>query len=257
VQPPTLNGIAVGAGTIFALGANTVTFTFTDGAGHTGTATSVVTVLAGRPALAVSLVGIAVAGPGQQTVTLKLTNTGAGNALNLSVALSSLRTLTGTGTVTVASGLPATSAVLGPGGSLTLPILVNVPSTVLRFALSLALTITDSTGAALSSASTQTIFPIDVTAPFVTNNGPIASTIGRTSITLTWQTSEPATGGVAYGFGTSTNLTVPDDSVYATSHTATITVQLVPNTDFSVIVTGHDPAGNYYNSVRKVFHTLP
>jgi hypothetical protein len=75
-------------------------------------------------------------------------------------------------------------------------------------------------------------------------------------VVVTWQTNEPATSAVAWGFGTSTNNTIPDDGVYVTSHTKTIT-GLVPNTDYSVIVHGHDPAGNPYVSVRKVFRTLP
>ena len=66
-----------------------------------------------------------------------------------------------------------------------------------------------------------------------------ALTPARVSMTITWQTSEPATGRVAYGIGTSTNNSPPDDGVYGTSHSATIT-GLVPNTTYSVIVSGRD-----------------
>jgi hypothetical protein len=253
-QPPQLNGAAVTATTEFPIGVNTVAFSFTDAAGHVGTATSTVTVLAGRPAFSVSIVG-AIAAAGQQSTTLRVTNTGAGNALGLSVALASLRTLAGSGTVTLVSGLPATVAVLVPGQSFDIPVVINVPTTVTRFALSESLATTDYTGAILSTSATQTIFPADVTAPTVLNNGP-ALTPARLTVTVTWQTSEPTTGGVAYGFGTSTNNQVPEDSVYATSHSITLT-GLVPNTTISVIVFGHDPARNAYVSIRKTVITNP
>src|SRR5207302_8441028 len=113
----------------------------------------------------------------------------------------------------------------------------------------------DYTGAPLSSAATQTIIPIDVTPSTVPNNGPAIS-LARTSVTLTWQTSEAATGGAQYGYGTSASMIfIPDDGVYPSSHTVTI-MGLVPNTTYSVIVTGHDPAGNLYSAVRKQFTTL-
>jgi hypothetical protein len=114
---------------------------------------------------------------------------------------------------------------------------------------------TDYTGAGLSSAATQTIFPVDVTTPTVLNNGP-ALVPARTSIALTWQTSEPASGAVAYGVGTATNNTLPDDGVYSTTHSATI-IGLVPNTTYSVIVSGHDPARNTYVTIRKTITTNP
>jgi hypothetical protein len=254
-QPPTLNGIAITGTTVFTLGNNTVTFAFRDAAGNVGTATSVVTVVGGRPSLSIALVSVIVSGSGQQTVTLRLTNTGTGNALSVNAAPSSLRTLAGTGTVTIASGLPTNSPLLGPGQSLNLPILVNVPATVLRFALSLGLTTTDYTGALLSSVATQTIFPIDVTPPTVLNNGPTI-TPARLSVTVNWQTSEAATGAVRYQPGTGLPNFVPDDGVYATGHSVTIT-GLVPNTAYSVIVNGHDPAGNAYLSIVKTITTLP
>src|SRR5262249_45016563 len=176
-QTPTLNGVAITATTVFALGANTVTFAFRAGAGTGGPATSVVTVLAGRPTLTVGLVGVAVTGTGQQTVTLRLTNTGAGTALNVNAALSGLKTQQGTGTMTVVSGLPANNPLLAPGQSFDFPIVVNVPPTVLRCLLSLSLTMSDSTGAPISAVVAQTIVPVDVTPPTVLNNGP---TLGLT-----------------------------------------------------------------------------
>jgi hypothetical protein len=227
-------------------------FTFTDSEGNVGTAVSTVTVLAGGPTLSVGLVGTIAATAGQ-SATLHVTNTGAGNALGLTVSLTSLRTLGGTGTVTLASGLPATTPLLSPGQSFDIPLVIDVPTTVTRLALSESLTMTDYAGAALSTAATQAIFPVDVTAPTVPNNGP-GLVPARTSITITWQTNEPATGGVAYGIGTSTNNSVPDDGAYASTHSATIT-GLVPNTTYSVIVFGHDRAGNIYNSVRKTVKT--
>jgi hypothetical protein len=253
-QPPLLNGAIIGSTTVFPPGVDTVLFTFTDGQGHVGTAISTVTVLTGTPTVAVSLVGTIAATTGQGA-TLHVTNTGGGNALGLSVSLTSLRTLSGTGTVTLASGLPATIPLLSPGQSLDIPLVINVPATVTRFAISESLTMTAFTGAPLSTAATQTIFPVDVTAPTVLNNGP-ALVPARTSIALTWQTNEPATGAVAYGIGTATNNTVPDDGIYSTSHSVTIT-GLVPNTTYSVIVSGHDPARNTYVTIRKTIKTNP
>jgi hypothetical protein len=253
-QAPQLNGAVIVPTTVFTLGANTVTFSFTDAAGNLGTATSVVTVVGGAPSLSVALVGT-IAAQGAQNATLRITNNGTGNALSLAIALASLRTLAGTGNVTLVSGLPATVPLLGPAQSYDIPIVLNVPSTVRRFAVSEALTTTDYTGALRSTTATQTVFPIDVTPPTLLNNGPTIVP-ARVSATLTWQTSEPATRAVAYGFGTSTNNVIPDNGVYATSHTVTIT-GLVPNTTYSVIVSGHDPAGNTYVSIRKTFRTNP
>jgi Tol biopolymer transport system component len=252
-QPPQLNGAPILPTTVFALGANTVTFRFTDAAGNVGTGTSIVTVLSGRPALSASLVGT-ITNAGQQAVTLRVNNTGAGNALNLNVALSAVRTLTGTGAVTVVSGLPASAPLLGPGQSLDIPIVVNVPSTVQRFALTEGLTMADHMGASLSTTATQTVIPVDDVGPTITLGPSI--TVTSTSMTITWTTDEPATSRVDWGVGTSTNRILADDGVYVTSHSKTLT-GLVPNTMYSVIVSGHDRAGNIYQSSRRTARANP
>ena len=252
-QTPLLNGISITGATVFAIGANTVTFSFRDAAGHVGSATSLVTVLAGRPAVSVGIVGT-IAATSNQAAVLRVTNSGAGNALNVNVALSSTRTLTGTGTVTLDSGLPSTIPLLAPGQSADIPIVVTMPPAVQRFALSEAVTMNDYAGAALSSSATQTIIPKDVTPPTITVGPVIAVT--STSMTITWTTSEPATSRFDWGVGTSVNRVVPDDSVLATSHSKTIT-GLLPNTQYSVIVSGHDAAGNNYMSSRRETKTNP
>jgi hypothetical protein len=58
-------------------------------------------------------------------------------------------------------------------------------------------------------------------------------------MTITWTTTEAATTRVDWGAGSSTNHVVPDDGTYSTSHMVTIT-GLLPNSIYSVIVSGHD-----------------
>lgn len=252
-QPATVNGIAITPNTVFVLGTNVVTFSFTDAAGNVGTATSLVTVVGGRPSLSLALLGpIAAAGP--QAVTLRVSNNGTGNALGANVTLSGVRTLAGTGSVTLTSGLPASLPLLGPGQSFDIALVLNVPSTVLRFAMSEAMTMRDYAGQVLSGVATQTIFPLDVTAPIIWV-GPTA-TVTATTMKIIWQTSEPATSRVDWGIGTSTNRIVTEDSAYKTSHSITIT-GLLPNTTYSYIVSGRDRAGNRYTSIRRTVRTNP
>jgi hypothetical protein len=259
---PMLNGAPVTTATLFALGANTVTFTFVDAAGHAATATSVVTVTGGRPSLAVRFVGTIEASVNQHA-TLRVTNTGAGPALKVNASLSSIRTLAGSGTVTLASGLPAgvptgappASRFILPGESYDIPIGLNVPFSVSRFVLSEALTMTDSTGTPLTSTAAQTVFPAPDTTPPTITVGP-AIRVTSSSATITWTTSEPASSRVDWGTGTNTNRIVPEDSVYATNHSVTIT-GLLPNTLYSFIVSGHDQAGNGYASSRRTARTNP
>lgn len=156
----TLNGVAITSTTVFAIGPNVVTFSFSDAAGHVGTATSVVTVVAGRPQLSVSLASsVGSPQPGQRLVSLRVINNGTGYALNASAALGSLRTLMGSGAVTLVSGLPAVLPNLAPGETTTIQILLNVPATVRRFAITEGFTVNDHTGTLLTSTFTQTIFP--------------------------------------------------------------------------------------------------
>ena len=253
-QTPRLNGAAITDTTVFAPGLNTVTFSFIDAAGNVGTADSVVVVIGGgQPSLSVALVGT-IAAAGQQNATLRVTNNGTANALNLNISLGSTKTLVGTGTVTLVSGLPAAIPLLGPSQSFDIPIAVNVPTTVQRFTLSEGLTMTNYAGAALSTTATQAIIPKDVTAPTITVGPSI--TVTSTSMTIDWTTNEPATSRIDWGVGTSTNRVLPDDSVYVTVHSKTIT-GLLPNTMYSVIVSGKDQAGNNRSSSRREARTLP
>jgi tricorn protease-like protein len=248
---PQLNGVDVTPTTVFPLGSNTVTFAFRDASGNVGTATSVVTVLGGRPSLTVTLIGAI--GPNQQSATLRVSNSGTGNALGLNITLTSLRVLTGTGAVTLVSGLPASVPVLAPGQSLDIPLVLTVPLTVQRFAISESLTMTDYTGALLTTTATQTVFQ-DSTAPtFLV--GP-AFTVTPTTMRINWTTSEPATSRLDWGIGTSTNRVVPEDSVYKTNHEILVT-GLLPNTTYSFIASGHDRARNLYVSSRRTARTNP
>jgi hypothetical protein len=136
---------------------------------------------------------------------------------------------------------------------LNVRVVVNLPSSVLRFLMTEALTMTDYTGASVSTTASQTIFA-DINPPTVTV-GPSA-TVTSTSMTITWSTNEGATSRVDWGVGTSTNRFVPEDSVYKTSHTVTLT-GLLPNTTYSFIVSGKDVAGNGYMSSRRQVRTNP
>jgi hypothetical protein len=49
---------------------------------------------------------------------------------------------------------------------------------------------------------------------------------------------------------------MPDDGVLVTAHSKTIT-GLVPNTPYSVIVSGHDAATNTYVTIRKMVKSNP
>jgi hypothetical protein len=242
------------SGTPTAAGTFEVTISATNSFNSTTAALLTVTVVGGQPSLSVGIVGMAVQEPGRQIATLRVSNDGTGNAFNLNIVLSNLKTLVGTGDVTLAGGLPASLPILSPGQSIDLPIVLDVPSTVLRFLLSEGLTMTDYTGAILSMNATQTIVPVDTTPPRILI-GPSASATS-TTITISWTTDERTTSRVDYGGGSTINRTVPEDSAHRTNHKVTIR-GLLPNTSYSYLVSGHDPAGNSYASVPRTVRTAP
>ena len=94
---------------------------------------------------------------------------------------------------------------------------------------------------------------IDTIAPTIPS---LSQSIYRTSITITWTTNEPATTRVSWGQGLDTSRTVPDNGVYTTSHTVTLS-GLYPNTQYSFIVGGMDQAKNLYQSTKRSVKTYP
>jgi hypothetical protein len=144
-------------------------------------------------------------------------------------------------------------ALVAPGETSVLNIALNVPDTVQRFALSEGLTMADYAGVGLSTTASQTLF-VDATAPAFLVGPRI--TVTATTMTITWETSEPATSRLYWGIGTSTNRIVAEDSVLKTSHSVAVN-GLLPNTTYSVIASGHDQAGNVYFSSTRSARTTP
>jgi len=68
-----------------------------------------------------------------------------------------------------------------------------------------------------------------------------------TSITVTWTTSEPTTTGLMWGPGSTLTNTVPEDTIYTTTHTVKIS-GLSPNSPYLVKPIGKDRAGNVLNA---------
>jgi hypothetical protein len=94
------------------------------------------------------------------TANLQLTNTGFTAAQAVNVSQITLRTLSGTGTVKLTSPtLPLAVGPLAIGATTTVPLTLNVPSTVTRFSLTEGGTIQDASGNGYSFSIAQTIIP--------------------------------------------------------------------------------------------------
>lgn len=121
-------GALAGATGDFVLKATSVT---NSGVLDTGEAS--VIVVSGVPRLAAKVASQSIAGT-TMTLNLQITNQGPGAALNATIGNFSVRTLAGTGTVTVtAPPVPYGVGNLPVGGSVMVPLTLNVPSTVSRF----------------------------------------------------------------------------------------------------------------------------
>jgi hypothetical protein len=92
---------------------------------------------------------------------------------------------------------------------------------------------------------------VDTVAPIITS---ITHSFTRHDVTITWYTNEPATQQVNWGLGSSTNNVIPDNEMYTTSHTVTIS-GLYSGTQYSYYVSGKDRAGNPYQSAMRSFKT--
>lgn len=93
---------------------------------------------------------------------------------------------------------------------------------------------------------------LDTTSPAIIP--PITFSATSTSITINWTTNEPATSGLLWGLGTSTDRVVADDGIYKTSHSIRVT-GLSPRTNYSFKPVGHDQAGNTYQGGPVLIRT--
>ncbi|OFZ79073.1 MAG: hypothetical protein A2583_09430 [Bdellovibrionales bacterium RIFOXYD1_FULL_53_11] len=103
--------------------------------------------------------------------------------------------------------------------------------------------------------------PVGITYNWTVDNvAPTASAVTATttssSITITWTTNEPTTTALSWGPGTTTDIIVPEDTTFTTSHSITLT-GLIPVTIYSYIVGGRDQAGNVLSSGRRSVRTSP
>ncbi len=94
------------------------------------------------------------------TATLTVTNMGFTAAQVVNINQMMFRTLSGSGTVTLASPvLPAAKGPLGIGASITVPITLNVPTTVTRFSVTEAGNMQDGVGNNYNYSMAQTVIP--------------------------------------------------------------------------------------------------
>ena len=80
--------------------------------------------------------------------------------------------------------------------------------------------------------------------------------VTRNTATISWITNKPTTTMLFWGVGTSTANSIPEDSVYKTSHSVTLT-GLAANTTHSYQMAGHDRTGNFMLAARRTFKTQP
>jgi hypothetical protein len=97
--------------------------------------------------------------PGTRVVNMILSNNGAGLAYNAQItAVTAITIIAGTGTVTLVSGVPGPNpgVQLSPGGSVTVPLVFNWPTTVTKASFTIRMTAIDATGT-VSYPVTQTV----------------------------------------------------------------------------------------------------
>lgn len=102
---------------------------------------------------------------------------------------------------------------------------------------------TDAYGAQDSVGVTYS-WTVDTIPPTVLS---LSASSTSTSITVTWTTSEPTTTGLMWGPGSTLTNTVPEDTIYTTTHTVKIS-GLSPNSPYLVKPIGKDRAGNVLNA---------
>jgi hypothetical protein len=83
----------------------------------------------------------------------------------------------------------------------------------------------------------------------------VATTATSSSVVINWTTDELATAEMWWGQGTNVDNHIPDDGIFALTHSVTLT-GLLPRTMYSYIIGGHDQAGNVvYPTVTRAFLT--
>lgn len=113
----------------------------------------------GPPSLSAQIGNVSQSGT-KVTATLTLTNTGFTAAATVNVNQMTFRTLSGSGTVTLASPtLPAAEEPLAIGASMTVPLTLNVPATVIRFSVTEGGNLQDSSGNTYNYSLAQMVIP--------------------------------------------------------------------------------------------------
>ncbi len=100
----------------------------------------------------------------------------------------------------------------------------------------------------------SSIVPIDNVPPVISGVG--ASGISQTGATISWQTDEPATRQVEYGFTTAYGQQTVFDSSLRTSHSVVLS-GLTPGVTYHFRVSSRDAIGNSARSINFTFSTQP
>jgi uncharacterized repeat protein (TIGR03803 family) len=157
VDPSPTGGAVVTPSTLFAVGTTTVAFRFVDKSGNAGTATSTMTVVRGTPRISVSIAGRGAISGTRQYVDVRFTNTGGGTAIRTTTLLLPVP-LRGFGLIRVVSpAQPINIGDIPAGGSRTIRVVLDVPSTVKEFLLVEAGAFWTTTGTPGAFADTQTL----------------------------------------------------------------------------------------------------
>jgi len=111
-----------------------------------------------EPALAVAILGPHSDSPETVELPVTITNAGRGPASNAQIVSVTATVLTGTGSVSTLSGVPSSHAALAPGAFVTVPVVLNWPTTAERVSLKFSLNATDALGNSRPATQTVTIF---------------------------------------------------------------------------------------------------
>jgi hypothetical protein len=182
---------------------------------------------------------LASAASGGPTVVLSSTTATTTNVSSIPVTVTFSEAVTGFASNDLALVNASVTSFAGSGASYTFNL---VPVT--NGSVSVQIAADESTAVSApfkgNQASNMLTFMSDVTAPVITN---VAVSTATSSATVTWTTSEPATGQVGFGTTTSYGSASAFDSSLSTSHTATLT-GLSAGTTYHFQIVSTDAAGN-------------
>ena len=91
----------------------------------------------------------------------------------------------------------------------------------------------------------------DTTTPVISN---IQKVVSDSTVTISWDTDEPATSNIAYGLDDTYNATPETDGTFVTQHSVTIT-GLTDLTDYHFQISSADASGNSDSSTDQTFTT--